>query len=313
MAQGILQYGVTSFCPTLVTSARETYHKVLPKIRRRAGGKGSGATVLGVHLEGPFINVQKKGAHPPECIIEFEEGFKTVEDHYGSLTDVSMVTLAPEKDRAPEVIRELRKRGVVVSLGHSMADLADGEKAAQIGATFITHLFNAMLPFHHRDPGLVGLLASCNIPEGVCIYYGIISDGVHTHPAALRIAYRTNPGGLVLVTDAISAMGLEEGLHHIGKFAVEVRNSRAYVAGTTTLCGSIAPMDACVRFFQKATNCGSVFALEAATLHPAKAMGLESQKGCLNFGCDADFVFLTDDLHVISTWIGGELVFEKID
>lgn len=220
-----------------------------------------------------------------------------------------MVTLAPEKEHASEVIAELTKRQIVVSLGHSMADLVDGERAAKAGATFITHLFNAMLPFHHRDPGLVGLLASCDIPQDTCIYYGIISDGVHTHSAALRIAYRTHPKGLVLVTDAISAMGLEDGIHHIGKFDVEVRNSKAFVAGTDTLCGSIAPMDACIRYFRKATGCGVVYALEAATLHPARAMGIETRKGCLDYDCDADFVLLTDELEVVATYIAGELVF----
>lgn len=152
------------------------------------------------------------------------------------------------------MISELVNHGITVSVGHSMADLCDGERAVHHGATLITHLFNAMLPFHHRDPGLVGLLASDNLPPGKTVYFGIISDGVHTHPSALRIAYRTHCDGLILVTDAISAMGLEEGLHRIGQLEVEVRSGRAYVAGTDTLCGSIAPMDECVRFFKKASS-----------------------------------------------------------
>lgn len=159
------------------------------------------------------------------------------------------------------------------------------------------------------SPGLVGLLASDAFPS--IIYYGIIADGVHTHPAALRIAYRTHPKGVVLVTDAISPMGLEEGVHRIGKMTVEIRNHQAYVLGTNTLCGSITPMDACVRFFKKATNCGNVFALEAATLHPAQCMGITDRKGSLNFGCDADFVLLDDDLNVLATYIAGESVYRK--
>ena len=101
---------------------------------------------------------------------------------------------------------------------------------------------------------MVGLLTSSEIPKDTTIYYGIISDGVHTHPAALRIAYRTHSEGLILVSDAISAMGLEDGMHRIGQMEIEVRNRRAYVAGTNTLCGSIAPIDECIRIFKKSTG-----------------------------------------------------------
>ncbi|KAK7070228.1 putative N-acetylglucosamine-6-phosphate deacetylase, partial [Halocaridina rubra] len=130
---------------------------------------------------------------------------------------------------------------------HSNGNLEDGEAAVNCGASFITHLFNAMLPFHHRDPGLVGLLTSKLVSRPV--HYGIIADGMHTHPAALRIAYRTHPKGLVLVTDAMSAMGLGEGEHHIGQLLVRVEGKRALLAGTETLAGSIVTMDDCVRHF----------------------------------------------------------------
>uniref|UniRef100_A0A182N4M5 Exosome complex component RRP45 n=1 Tax=Anopheles dirus TaxID=7168 RepID=A0A182N4M5_9DIPT len=252
VAKGLLAHGVTSFCPTLVTSPAETYHAVLPRIPRHGGGK-HGATVLGCHVEGPFINANKKGAHPPECIKEFDQGIATVREVYGSMDNVQIVTLAPEKAGASEVIQELSNNGITVSVGHSMANLSDGEVAVRHGARLITHLFNAMLPFHHRDPGLVGLLTTDNIPRDALVYFGIISDGVHTHPAALRIAYKTHPNGLILVTDAISAMGLAEGRHRIGQMEIEIRAGRAYVAGTNTLCGSIAPMDECIRFFKKAS------------------------------------------------------------
>lgn len=145
VSKGLLAHGVTSFCPTLVTSPAETYHQVLPQIRKRDGGK-HGATVLGVHVEGPFISIDKKGAHPAHCIREFDEGFKTVEEVYGDISNISIITLAPEKQRAPETIDELVKLGITVSLGHSMGDLMHGETAVKHGATLITHLFNAMLP-----------------------------------------------------------------------------------------------------------------------------------------------------------------------
>lgn len=190
----------------MITSDRETYRDILPNLVRRAGSGEHGATVLGVHLEGPFISQAKKGAHPPDLIREHEiRNFDQIMEIYGSLDNASIVTLAPELDRNGLIIEKLARKGIVVSLGHSQAHLSLGEAAVNAGSNFITHLFNAMLPFHHRDPGLVGLLTSNSLNKQ--IYYGIIADGIHTHYAALKIAFRTHPKGLVLVTDAMSATG----------------------------------------------------------------------------------------------------------
>ncbi|XP_034933610.1 N-acetylglucosamine-6-phosphate deacetylase [Chelonus insularis] len=308
VAKELLSHGVTSFCPTLVTSPVNSYHKILPRIKKQKGGI-HGASVLGVHVEGPFINPVKKGAHQELHIRKLDNGFQTLLDVYGDLSNVCYVTLAPELDNACEVVRELCKRNIKVSVGHSAADLKQGEDAVKSGASFITHLFNAMLPFHHRDPGLVGLLASDQIPSSTTVHFGIIADGIHTHPAALRIAHRTHPEGLVLVTDAISALGLTEGIHRLGQADIEIKSGRAYIANTNTLCGSTAKMSECVKFFKKAADCSIVEALEAATLHPARALGIESKKGTLDFGADADFLILNDHLDIISTWIAGECVY----
>ncbi|XP_055370880.1 N-acetylglucosamine-6-phosphate deacetylase [Condylostylus longicornis] len=308
VAKGLLSTGVTSFCPTIVTSPKETYHRILPKIKKKQGGK-HGATILGIHLEGPFINPNKKGAHPENFILDFDHGFNEILETYGYLENTKIITLAPEKKNSEILIKALIKKDITVALGHSMANLSEGEKAVEAGATLITHLFNAMLPFHHRDPGLVGLLASDKILNEPPIYFGIIADGVHTHPSAVRIAHRTNPNGLIVVTDAISAMGLEEGIHHIGQLDLEVRNGKAYIAGTSTLCGSIATMDECVRILQKFTGCSLVYALETASLHPAKCLKIDDKKGTLNYGSDGDFIFLNDNLEILSTWIAGECVF----
>ncbi|XP_018425555.1 PREDICTED: N-acetylglucosamine-6-phosphate deacetylase [Nanorana parkeri] len=254
VARSILSHGVTSFCPTLVTSPTTLYHKVIPQITVNAGGpQGSG--VLGVHLEGPFISSEKKGAHPEHCLRSYRErGFSELMDTYGTLDGVSIVTLAPEMEKSKEVIEELVQRGMRVSLGHSVANLSQAEDAVNYGASFITHLFNAMLPFHHRDPGIVGLLTSDRIPPGRTVYYGMIADGIHTNPAALRIAHRAHPNGLVLVTDAITAMGLGPGKHTLGQQEILIDGFNAYVAGTHTLAGSIATMDTCVRHFHDATG-----------------------------------------------------------
>lgn len=308
VAKNLLKHGVTSFCPTMVTSTSETYHTILPHIKKKAGGL-HGATVLGVHLEGPFINKTKKGAHFQDYIIEFEKGMDSVNEVYGSLEDVKIVTLAPELKGAMDAIKGLCAKGINVSVGHSAADLAIGEESVQNGVTLITHLFNAMLPFHHRDPGLVGLLAS---PIATHIHYGIISDGLHTHPATLRIAYRTNRKSLVLVSDAVPALGLKDGHHRIGTMSVDITEGRAYIAGTNTLCGSTSALDECVQKFKEAIGCSTEYVLEAASLHPARALGIDSTKGTLSFGADADFIFLDPKtLTVKSTWIGGECVYSK--
>lgn len=182
-------------------------------------------------------------------------------------------------------------------------------------------------------------MTSNRIADEKTVYYGIIADGVHTHPAALRIAYRTHKDGLILVTDAISAFGLQDGIHFIGQMAIKVSGDKAFIAGTDTLCGSIAPMDECIRIFQKSTgkinvffsfptinsisvcsisfsmtnilDCSIVYALEAASYHPAKCLNIDKQKGTLNFGADGDFVLLNDDLIVQSTWIAGKCVYDS--
>lgn len=145
MAKKLLPHGVTSFCPTLVTSPKETYQRVVPKIPKRGGSK-DGAGILGVHLEGPFINPAKKGAHPENLIKDFDYGMETVKDVYGDLKNAAIITLAPEKAKSETVIKELTDLGITVALGHSTANLSVGEKAVQSGASLITHLFNAMLP-----------------------------------------------------------------------------------------------------------------------------------------------------------------------
>ncbi|KAL8569291.1 putative N-acetylglucosamine-6-phosphate deacetylase [Nucella lapillus] len=308
----LLEHGVTSFCPTVITSPPEVYKVILPQIRK-SPGSAEGAGVLGVHVEGPFISKEKKGAHPEIYVCGFEKGFGDLEDMYGCLDNVAIITLAPELPKSEEVIQGCVSRGITVSVGHSMANLVQGEAAVCHGASFITHLFNAMLPFHHRDPHLVGLLASERIPQGRTIFYGLISDGIHTHPAALRIAHRVNPDGLVLVTDAIRPMGLPDGQYTFGAQTVAITGKRAVLAGTDTLAGSIASMDVCVRHFAKSTGCGPVLALEAASLHPAQMMGVTKQKGTLDYATDADFILLSDCLTVRATYIAGECVWQSPD
>lgn len=307
VAHQLLRHGVTSFCPTIVTTHPDYYHKVLPEMRCVKGSK-EGAAVLGVHCEGPFISREKRGAHREDSILDSLSP-SALQQCYGSLDNIRIITLAPELPGAREAIRWLSKeRGMVVSLGHSMASLETAEEAVKDGASLVTHLFNAMLPFHHRDPGIVGLLTSLAL-NGKQLYYGLIADGYHTHETVLRIAYKANPSGVVLVTDAIAAMGLGEGAHSLGSMRVEVKNGAARLAGKNTLAGSVASMDQCVRHFKNATGCTVAEALQVASLHPARALGL-AEKGTLDCRAqaEADLVILDRDLRVQATYIAGEEV-----
>ncbi|ORZ00280.1 hypothetical protein BCR43DRAFT_529402 [Syncephalastrum racemosum] len=315
VAKGLLRYGCTSFCPTV-------------------GSAVGGAEILGAHIEGPFISVLKKGAHDQNVFQTAQKGIAAFDAAYGSELKkgnkaVSIMTLAPELDGVTECIPDLVSRGITVSLGHSACQIAQAEEAVLKGATSITHLFNAMQAFHHRDPGLIGVLGAADLPvpskakghpepssTSPCRtkpdprpFFGLICDGVHVHPNSVRIAYYSHPTGAVLVTDALSAMGLPVGTYQLGGQHVQVdTDGAAYVKGTKTLAGSTLTMDQCVRNFQKFTNCTVVEALEAATLHPAQLLGIEDRKGTLNVGADADFVFLDDDLQVQRVYVAGEQV-----
>lgn len=338
----IVKYGVTLFCPTIVTMDRDSYRQILPQVNeiiknygcdpesRGASNKGQGARIAGLHLEGPFISRQKKGAHPSQLIQDHKpiQSIDEITNYYSSLDNVSIVTIAPELDPTGQVIADLSRRGVVVSVGHSNGRLSDGQRAFKSGARFITHLFNAMPSFHHRDPGLFGLLTSPtgedddailgsskiqrrkstvrNETDG--IYWGVIADGIHTHPSALKIAYRANPAGCVLVSDAMGALGLEEGSYNIGTIRVQVRDNKATIEGTDTLAGSVAPLSECLKVFQRATGCSVAEALECVTTHPARVLGIANRKGTLNYGADADFTLLDNNLNVLAAFIGGECV-----
>ena len=275
------------------------------------------AGVLGAHLEGPFISVGKCGMHPLGALrqltaTEDEETIKTnLEAVYGSAffesSRVALVTLAPEQSGVCSVIGFLSRRGIGVSLGHSEASLEQGLAAVNAGARLLTHLFCAMPAFHHRDPGLVGLLTS--LPPHSAPHYGLIADGVHTAPAAVRVAQRTHPAGMVLTSDANPALGLPPGFYRMGQRDIEVRAGTAFVRGTNILSGSIAPLDACLRQLVRDTGCSVATALETVTEHPAQVLGISKQRGSLVSGAAADLVLLDDELQIQAVFIAGQLAY----
>ncbi|KAI8323964.1 Metallo-dependent hydrolase, partial [Martensiomyces pterosporus] len=305
VSRGILLQGCTSFCPTTVSSMPETYHDVLPRIGKRPGSLRNGAESLGAHVEGPFMNPKKKGAHELACLRSAPNGLADFDKCYGleNLRKyVTYMTVAPEVEGVLETIPQLMYEcSIGVSQGHSVATNDIARRAHANGARMITHLFNAMTDFHHRDPGIIGLLGSP--PKSTDTFYGLICDGIHVHPNTVKIAYSSHPAGAILVTDAMGAMGLPDGQYKLGNMSVDVKPKTdvkgspraAVIQGTDTLAGSIVTLIECVRNFREFTQCSIAEAIDAATLHPAQMLGIEDKKGTLAYGADADIILLTDD------------------
>lgn len=301
VAKGLPKYGVTSFLPTLITSNRSVYLKRLPQLQPRTGGK-SGANCLGIHIEGPFLNPKQKGAHRDD-LMEIPRDW-SLEDFYGSLEGIKLLTLAPEMPGALKMIKELTRKGIVASLGHTEASYHDAILAVEAGAKIVTHLFNAQSSLHHRSPGIVG--AALTLPD---LYFSIIADGIHVHESVLNIAYKCKPNKLVLITDAISALGLPAGVYHLGLDLIEVDHKKAYLPHSKQLAGAIGTMDFGVRHLKESTGCTDAQAIECATLHPAEVLGIQNQKGTLKEGADADFILLDQNLFVKSAYVNGVLQF----
>ncbi|KAJ1800057.1 N-acetyl-glucosamine-6-phosphate deacetylase [Coemansia sp. RSA 2399] len=337
VSRGVLLQGCTAFCPTTVSSMPDTYHAVLPHLGKRPGSLKNGAESLGAHVEGPFMNPEKKGAHELACLRTATNGLADFDHCFGldNLRNyVTYMTVAPEVEGVLDTIPKLIKEcNIGISQGHSVASNETSREAHSRGANMITHLFNAMTDFHHRDPGIIGLLGTSNdttrdkklgaVGQSVSagnaepsnIFYGLICDGIHVHPNAVKIAYKSHPAGVILVTDAMGAMGLPDGQYRLGNLSVDVGsrseldgNPRAaIIRGTSTLAGSIVTLIECVRNFKEFTQCSTVEALEAASLHPAQMLGIQRNKGTLDFGADADIIFLSDDLDVKKVFVRGEL------
>lgn len=301
VAKRLPKYGVTSFLPTLVSAKHEDYRRVLDCLREKMEKQQEGAKILGFHLEGPFFSPEMCRAHDPSLLLSCEK-FTVPEEVYGSLTGVRIVTLAPELPNAENMIQKLKKQGIIVSAGHSKASSAQLENAVHLGIGLVTHLFNGMPSFHHRDPGIVGaVLTHPDLP------FLLIGDRHHLDPKALKLAWNTRSNGLILVTDAISALGLKEGIYNLGPLEVEVRSAQALIKGTHVIAGSTVSLDRAVQYLQQSTGCSVVSAIEAASLKPAELLGISDRKGSLHVGADADFNLLDPDLTVQACFIGGAL------
>ncbi|MEP1446150.1 MAG: N-acetylglucosamine-6-phosphate deacetylase [Paraglaciecola sp.] len=296
IAKAHREYGTTGLFPTLITDSYDVMRQAIAAVTQAIQEGVPG--VLGVHLEGPFLNPERKGAHAEEkfCLID-EQGFEIITSLKVGKT---LITIAPELTTST-MIKRISDKGVVISAGHTGADFDQTCEALDAGLTGFTHLYNAMTPLQSRAPGMVG--AALNDEHS---WFGIIADGFHMHPAAFRVAVAAKQlGGAILVTDAMSTVGASEKSFVLDGetiYAIEGRCTNA--AGS--LAGSDLDMNTAIKNAMKFARIDWMEAVRMASLYPAKAMGLDNQFGYIKPGYQASFVSLDYQQNVNSTWIDAE-------
>ncbi|GIV96023.1 MAG: N-acetylglucosamine-6-phosphate deacetylase [Herpetosiphonaceae bacterium] len=265
---------------------------------------GPGAEATGIHLEGPYINPARRGAHAPAWLRtpSLAEADQLLELARGHL---SLITIAPELPGAPAMIRRLREAGVTISIGHTDATYEQARDAIPLGITHATHCFNAMRPLHHREPGALGAIVEADEVRGE-----LIADNVHVHPAAARILIRAlGPQRTIVVTDALACAGYAEGssFTFAGQPARVIDGVARLEDGTIT--GSALTMDQALRNIVRYTGVSLHEAVGMLSLNPARSAGIADRKGMLRPGYDADLLIFDGDLHLQATICRGRLVF----
>lgn len=293
----LLKFGVTSICPTVTSSFSNVYNDVLPilGLKTRSSVK---ADSLGAHIEGPFISPQKKGCHPPETLTTMDKGYNALYERYGKDFEkyTAILTAAPEIDGCLDLIPEIVKDDkIVFSIGHTMSDFETGRKAIESGASMMTHLFNAMPTVTARDVGVVGLISATNneIQKEHIPYYGLVADGIHVHPSAIKLAYNANPDKAILVTDALYLIGCDDGIYQRGNQRIEKKKHLLHLEGSNTIAGSATYLLDCMLNLINWTDIPIEKALATITNNPSRSMNLTKRKGFLKPGCDADLNILT--------------------
>ncbi|WP_160725906.1 N-acetylglucosamine-6-phosphate deacetylase [Bacillus sp. USDA818B3_A] len=307
MAASLPKEGTTSFLATTMTQEQESIEKALTNAgefiaNQPAHGK---AEILGIHLEGPFVNSKMAGAQPIESIIDPDLSlFKKWQ--VLSNENIKLVTLAPERPGGLELIGYLKENGIIASIGHTDATYADVSEAISAGASHVTHLYNQMRGLHHREPGVVG--AAFLRDE---LKAEIIVDGVHVCPEMVKLAFKQKRSeGLLLITDAMRAKCLKNGKYDLGGQDVFVKDGKA-VLENGTLAGSTLKMGCAVKNMLTFTGCTLNEAIEMASVNPAKQLNVYDRKGSIAPGKDADIVILDDQLEVFMTFCRGVLAFKK--
>lgn len=301
IANGIMKNGVTSWCPTTMTVSMEEINTALETVRslKEDSKTWDGAEILGVNLEGPYINPKKKGAQAETHIKPLDADFVIK-----NADVISVATVAPEMEGGCAGIKKIRDNcNVRVSIGHTDASFEETMAGIDAGATHITHLFNAQTALHHRNPGVVGAALLRDV------YTELICDTFHVHKGLFELIARVKGDKLVLITDCTRAGGMPDGEYTLGGQKIFV-NGIECLLEDGTIAGSVLKLNNAVRNVYNNTDMPlwSVFA--AASLNPARAIGVDDRKGSLDAGKDADIIITDSDFNILKTIIGGEVKYE---
>lgn len=297
MSETVAQHGVTGFLPTTMTMSEEEIKDALKNIENVKEKGVSGAEILGANVEGPFISPDNKGAQDEKNIIPPD--FSLISNY---LDLVKLITIAPERDGAKEFIEKVTEKGIVASVGHSVASMEDVNKAKHWGLSHATHLFNAMTGLHHRNPGIVGAVLLSNITSE------LIADYIHVNPSVLRLVTEMkDTEDIILITDAMEAAGLEDGEYELGGQKVTVKDGSARLSDGT-LAGSVLTMNKAVKNMYNAANLPLNKVINMATLNPARVINLDHRIGKLAEGYKADLTLFDENLEVESVYNSGEQI-----
>lgn len=305
ISEYVAKEGTTGFLATTMTQSPENIGKALKNVKNvREKGEYKGAEVLGVHLEGPFISPKHVGAQPLEYVAKpAPETF----DKYNELSggNIKIVTLAPEVEGGLDLVKHLKNIGVVASIGHTGAKFSDVEAAVAAGASNVTHTYNAQTPLHHREAGVVG--AAMLFDELNC---EMICDTIHVSVPAIRIFVKNKPHDkFTLITDAMRAKGMPDGLSELGGQQVFVKNGEARLADGT-LAGSVLKMNVAIKNLVEKAGVSLTEAVDFASANPAKNLGLYDERGSIEVGKRADFAVMDKDFNILCTVVGGKLVYK---
>ena len=304
MARFYARHGVTGFLPTTWTASQAETLQALDVVTELTGRVPDGATILGAHMEGPYLNAAKCGAQAPQHIRRADraEVLECLEDNR-----VRLLALAPEFDENLWLIDECVRRGVTVSAAHTAATYEQMRVAAEHGLRQATHSFNAMTGLGHREPGTVGAIMT--LPQIRC---ELIADNVHVHPATMQVLVQVKgPDRVILVTDAIRGCGMPDGDYQIDQRTIHVHSGAARLPDGT-LAGSILTMDRALHNILQATGLPLHAAWPMTSLNAARAIGLSAFKGSLETGKDADLTLLNADHEIVITVAEGEIVYQAL-